>query len=94
MAIGLELGIIKFIAKAAKLYVTRHILEVVRYSDNICHSFKTNSEMHDVKENLYQAFSKYSMDLKYCISSIENEKSVLETPGREGGEIERLLGLN
>ena len=34
------------------------------------------------------------MDLKYCISNIENEKLVLETPGREGGEIERLLGLN
>jgi len=50
--------------------------------------------MHDVKDDLYQAFSKYSMDLKYCISKIENKKSVLQTPRRESGEIESLLGLN
>ena len=60
-ATGVETGILKFVLAAAIHPVTRFILESIRYSDNIMHSFKSKKEYEEVKEDLTQSLEKYSM---------------------------------
>ena len=59
----------KYVVPAAKHPVTRFILEAVRYSNNIMYSFKSREEFEEVRQDLVQCLDKYSMGLKYCISS-------------------------
>ena len=93
-AIGLEIGIIKFVAAFAVLAISKFILEHTRYADNIMHSTETIQEYEAIKEDLEASFSKYSMDLKYTITSLEYDPSVLNNQSRGPQVEERLLGLN
>ena len=93
-AIGLEIGIIKFVATFAVLAITKHILEHTRYADNIIHSTETFEEHLQIKKDLEKSFSKYSMDLKYVITSQDYDPNVLENQARGSQVEERLLGLN
>ena len=93
-AIGLEIGIIKFVAAVAVLAVTKFLLEFSRYADNIMYSTETREEYLEIKEDLNKSFNMYSMDLKYVITSMEHDPKVLEDKGRGDDPIERLLGLN
>ena len=68
-ATGLETGILKFVLRAAIHPVSRFILESIRYSDNIMYSLKSRKEIEEVKEDLTQSLEKYSIGLKYSISS-------------------------
>ena len=92
-ASGLETGILKFVLPAAVHPVTRFILESVRYSDNIMYSFKSWKEFEEVKEDLNQSLEKYSMGLKYCISSQQFDPMVLEHPKRGPEVVEKTMGL-
>ena len=58
------------------------------------HSTETLQEYVEIKEDLEASFSKYSMDLKYVITSLEHDPSVLDNQSRGPQVEERLLGLN
>ena len=47
-AIGLEIGIIKFVAAVAVLTVTKYLLEFSRYADNIMFSKETKEEYLEI----------------------------------------------
>ena len=85
----MEVGILKFLVLAAILLVTRFILECIRYSDNLLYSFKTKKEYLEVKQDLEKSFEKYSMKLKYCITSQEHDSAVLKHPVRGAEVLER-----
>ena len=70
-AVGLEVAIVKFVCGVAVLAVTKWILEFSRYADNLLHSVETPQQYEELKEDLLQSFSRYSMPLKYCITSQE-----------------------
>ena len=72
-AVGLEVAIVKFVCGVAVLAVTKWILEFFRYADNLLHSVETPQQYEELKEDLLQSISRYSMPLKYCISSQEND---------------------
>ena len=57
----------------AVLLVTKFLLEAIRYSDNSMYSFRTIEEYQEVKSDLIKSFDAYSMNLKYCITSQEND---------------------
>ena len=76
------------------LAISKFILEHTRYADNIMHSTETIQEYEAIKEDLEASFSKYSMDLKYTITSLEYDPSVLDNQSRGPQVEERLLGLN
>ena len=57
-------------------------------------STETKEEYPEIKEDLLTAFDKYSLNLKYVITSTEYDPEVLEDEGRGHDPIERLLGLN
>ena len=78
---------------SALMLVSKYILEYVRYSDNILYSFQTLEEYEKVKKDLEESFSKYSLPLKYLITSVENDPKVMEDPKRGPDKIEKTMGL-
>ena len=66
----LKCGILKYVVTAAVMLVTTFILEFVRYSDNILFSFQTLEEFNQVKKDMEESFAKYSIPLKYLITSV------------------------
>ena len=90
---GLEIAILKFVVPAAKHKVTKYILESIRYSENIMYSFKTVKEFNMVKEDLIASLDKYSMSLKYCISSKQVDPQVLDHLKRGPEIVEKTMGL-
>ena len=77
----------------AVLLVTRYILESIWYSDNILYSFKSKKEYLEVKEDLERSFDRYSMGLKYCITSKKHDETVLEHPTRGPEDVEKMMGI-
>ena len=63
-ACGLEVAIVKFICSIALLDITKWILEYSRYADNILHSTESVEEYKEIKKDLINSFSAYSMPLK------------------------------
>ena len=57
-------------------------------------SFKTKSEYLEVKRDLETSFNRYSMPLKYCITNVKIDPSVLDHPARVPEKIEKLLGIH
>ena len=57
------------------------------------YSFQSVNEFEKVKQDMEQAFSSYSMDLKYLITSQKYDPEVLKHPKRGSTKIERTLGL-
>ena len=92
-AFGLEVDILKYIVAIVLLSVSKYILEYIRYSDNILYSFQTHEEYEEVKKDLEKSFSKFSLPLKYLISTIEHEPEVRENPKRGPNSIEKTMGL-
>ena len=90
---GLETACLKYIVPACKLSVTRYIVEAIRFADNVVFSFSTISEFWKVKADLEEAFSKYNLNLKYCISNKTAMPDVLNDPGRGNERYEPMLGL-
>ena len=68
-AFGLEVEILKFIVAGVLLSISKYILEYIRYSDNILYSFETPQEYEEVKKDLKETFERYSLPLKYLIST-------------------------
>ena len=93
-AIGLEIAIVKFVAENARLNMTKFILEFSRYADNITHSVEHMEEFVALKKDLTDSFKKYNMPLKYVITDIGHDDSVLNNQDRGSEPMERLLGLN
>jgi hypothetical protein len=58
------------------------------------YSFKTKEEYLEVKKDLETSFNRYSMPLKYCITNLENDSSVLDHPTRGPERIEKMLGIH
>ena len=92
-AFGLEVAILKYIVAYAVLSVSKYILEYIRYSDNILYSFETQEEYRKVKKDLEESFAKFSLPLKYLISSTEYEPKMMEDPKRGPSRIEKTMGL-
>ena len=91
---GLEVAILKYVASHCKLDVDRFLTEFVRYADNLVFSFATLDEFLASKEDLNNAFSMFSMPLKYIISSCQYDPEALTNEDRGSDPVERLLGLN
>ena len=47
-----------------------------------------------VKEDLEKSFNRYSMRLKYCITSQEHDLDILNHSEREPEQIEKMLGIH
>ena len=92
-AFCLEVAILKYIVAYAVLSVSKYILEYIRYSDNILYSFETQEEYRKVKKDLEESFAKFSLPLKYLISSTEYEPKMMEDPKRGPSRIEKTMGL-
>ena len=92
-AFGLEVAILKFIVAGVLLSVSKYILEYIRYSDNILYSFETPQEYEEVKQDLKKTFERYSLPLKYLISTQEFEPEVMKNPKRGPNQIEKTMGL-
>merc|ERR1711888_479097 len=71
---GMEVAVLKYVAAIAVLMVTKFLLEAIKYSDNLMYSFRTIEEYQEVKNDLIKSFDAYSMNLKYCITSQENDQ--------------------
>ena len=91
---GLEVAILKYVAASCKLEVDRFLTEFVRYADNIVYSFATLDEFLASKQDLDNAFSTFSLPLKYIISSCQHDPEALAHQDRGSDPVERLLGLN
>ena len=91
---GLEVSILKYVAAHCKLDVDRFLTEFVRYADNLVYSFATLDEFLASKEDLDNAFSTFSMPLKYLISCCQYDPEALTNEDRGSDPVERLLGLN
>ena len=89
-AFGLEVAILKYVVASVFLTVSKYILEYIRYSDNILHSFQTHEEYEEVKKDLEENFSKFSLPSKYLISTIEHEPEMMENPKRGPERIEKI----
>ena len=70
-----------------KLDVTKYLLCEARYSDNLQFSFKGQQEMEQVKDDLKEGYSKFSINLKFLRSLSSIEKTKYEN------DVERLLGM-
>ena len=89
----MEVAVLKYVVAIAVLMVTKFLLEAIRYSENLMYSFRTIEEYKEVKSDLIKSFDAYSMNLKYCITSQENDPNVLSNPARGPEEVEKTLGL-
>ena len=92
-AFGLEVAILKYIVASVLLSVSKYILEYIRYSDNILYSFEPQEEYEEVKKDLKESFARYSLPLKYLISTQEYEPKIMEDPKRGPNRIEKTMGL-
>ena len=84
---------IKFIAVACLLISTKHLVENVRYADNLNHSYENIESYKEAKEDLKNAFEKYSMPLKYLITSSKYDPEVFKAEKRGNRQIEEMLGF-
>ena len=91
---GLEVAILKFVAAAAILLVTKFLLECIRYSNNLLYSFKNKKEYLSVKEDLEKSFTMHSMPLKYCITNSNHDPNKHNHPARGPEKIEKMLGIH
>ena len=89
----MEVAILKYVVASALMSVSKYILEYIRYSDNILYSFQTLEEYEQVKKDLEESFSKFSLPLTYLITSVEHDPKVMEDPKRGPNKIEKTMGL-
>ena len=75
--------------KACIFALTIYILTEARYSDNLQFSFKTKKEMQEIREDIIQAYKKYSINLKFLRSTVQYD----DTGSLYESKEERSLGL-
>ena len=91
---SLEIGCNKFVAEEAKLEISKTIIRNFRYADNNFYSFKDKLLYFIVKRDIEEAFKKYSLPLKYTITNLDVDPSIVSKYKLFDGSIERQMGLN
>ena len=83
----------KFIKNACELEHSKTTVDIFRYADNNLTSTKSIEEYHAISRDIEQAHERYSMPLKFTMTSQLTDKNILKKLEREDDPIELLLGV-